>query len=216
MRVRWPSVPGYSITRSTMSPSSSSSSQNRDTRFRYSSVLRRGRNPTQPLLIVSSAGTTRRLLLEHGSSVLSGHLVTHVTSSPVPGSGELVPASAARKVVSLPSGCAIQRPSLSPSALRNTTNLLSRDHTGPLAGLSPPSRPLICPVNGLGHTRHRGVRNPPDVQALLLDLGLNRLLEVALCCSHGGGLFSGGCCAWHLIKADVDPPTEWVIAKGCN
>ena len=67
----------------------------------------------------------------------------HVTAFPVPGSGELVPAIAARKVVSLPSGCAIQRPCLSPSALWNAIHLLSPDHSGPLAGLSPPRRTLF-------------------------------------------------------------------------
>src|ERR1017187_323094 len=68
---------------------------------------------------------------------------------PVPGNGELVPASVARKVVSLPSGCAIRMPCWSPSAPRNAIHLLSPDHSGPLEGLSPPRRTLFSVLRSI-------------------------------------------------------------------
>src|SRR5215831_1871300 len=67
----------------------------------------------------------------------------HATDLPEPGNGEFVPAVGARNAVSLPSGCAISNPCLSPSAPLNAIHLLSADHTGPPAGLSPPSRTLL-------------------------------------------------------------------------
>src|ERR1700719_3658866 len=79
-----------------------------------------------------------------------------VKSFPVPGNGEFVPASAARKVVSLPSGCAMKRPCLSPSPPRNAIHLLSPDHSGPLAALSPPSRTLFSVLRFITHSSPYG------------------------------------------------------------
>src|SRR5271167_245837 len=65
------------------------------------------------------------------------------SSFPVPGNGELLPARGARDVVSVPSGRAIKRLWLSASPPRKAIHLLSPDHRGPPAGLSPPRRTLF-------------------------------------------------------------------------
>src|SRR5215469_18567149 len=67
----------------------------------------------------------------------------HATVFPVPGNGEFVPDVGARNVASLPPGCEITNPCLSPSAPLKATHLLSADHIGLPAGLSPPSRTLF-------------------------------------------------------------------------
>src|ERR1700677_3245284 len=73
----------------------------------------------------------------------------HATSFPVLGSGEFVPAIAAMKDSPLPSGWAIARPCLSPSAPRNAIHLLSLDHRGALADLSPPKRTLFSVIRSI-------------------------------------------------------------------
>src|SRR3984885_11814310 len=67
----------------------------------------------------------------------------HATSLPISGNGELVLASSASEVAPLPSGRASRRLRLSPSLPRTAIHLLSPDHIGPLAGLSPPRRMLF-------------------------------------------------------------------------
>src|SRR5579862_8494656 len=80
----------------------------------------------------------------------------HATDLPIPGSGEFVPAIAARNVASLPSGCAMHSPCLSPSAPLYAIHLLSADHTGPPAGLSPPSRMFFPLPTSITHSCPEG------------------------------------------------------------
>src|SRR6202453_3727870 len=73
----------------------------------------------------------------------------HATSLPVSGRGELVPASGASEVALLPSGCAIKRLLASPSLPWNAIHLLSADHRGLPAGLSPPRRTLLSVLKSM-------------------------------------------------------------------
>src|SRR5215470_12338237 len=79
------------------------------------------------------------------------------TDLPVSGTGELLPLVAARKVVPLPSGCAMISPPLSLSAPLNAIHLLSADHTGLPAGLFPPNLTLLPLATSMTHNCPEGL-----------------------------------------------------------